>query len=230
MSVNETEEQWRPVVGWEDLYLVSSHGRVRSLHKGRGVKNSSDGILKFRSLIWGYPRVILTRKGKPSSRSVHSLVIEAFVGPRPEGMDVCHNDGNPLNSHVSNLRYGTRSENILDAVVHGTHGQASRTHCRAGHEYTEENTYRPKDRPSARLCRKCRSDIVKGIKPDYSEAVGMVGTREAAEILGVKPALVHPYAKRSPDFPEAKRVRGRNFWDPDELRAWRARHPARKKP
>ena len=45
---------------------------------------------------------------------------EAFIGPRPEGLYVLHGDGDPLNNYVGNLRYGTPSENNLDAIGHGT--------------------------------------------------------------------------------------------------------------
>jgi hypothetical protein len=69
-----------------------------------------------------------------------------FIGPRPDGLDVCHNNGDRLDNQVGNLRYGTRSENMLDTVPHGR-SRASRTHCPSGHEFNEENT---------------RHDVVKG--------------------------------------------------------------------
>ncbi len=51
---------------------------------------------------------------------VSTLICIAFHGPRPDGKEVCHGDGNPVNDIPSNLRWGTRSENIQDAVKHGT--------------------------------------------------------------------------------------------------------------
>lgn len=48
------------------------------------------------------------------------LVMLAFVGPRPDGLDVCHGNGNPADNRLENLRYGTRSENMRDALRHGT--------------------------------------------------------------------------------------------------------------
>lgn len=47
-------------------------------------------------------------------------MLAAFVGPCPEGLEVCHLDGDPLNNRLSNLRYDTRSANNLDKVGHGT--------------------------------------------------------------------------------------------------------------
>ena len=51
---------------------------------------------------------------------VHRLVLEAFVGPRPVGTECCHNDGNPANNALHNLRWGTRKTNMGDRIRHGT--------------------------------------------------------------------------------------------------------------
>ena len=60
-------------------------------------------------------------------KSVHHLVLEAFVGSRPEGMEACHfPDRNPANNTVSNLRWGTHQENIHDQLVHGTDNAGER--------------------------------------------------------------------------------------------------------
>lgn len=57
---------------------------------------------------------------KPWVPYVHILVLEAFLGPRPDGLEGCHNDGNCLNNFVSNLRWDTHESNIADAKKHGT--------------------------------------------------------------------------------------------------------------
>lgn len=54
------------------------------------------------------------------------LVLEAFVGPRPPGLDGCHNDGNKLNNSLSNLRWATRKDNMADARTHGTDARGER--------------------------------------------------------------------------------------------------------
>jgi HNH endonuclease len=65
----------------------------------------------------GHMRVWL---GRDDQRFVHILVLEAFVGPCPEGLECRHLDGNPGNNRLDNLCWGTRKENYDDSVRHGT--------------------------------------------------------------------------------------------------------------
>lgn len=70
--------------------------------------------------------------GKVSCRYVHRLVLEAFVGPCPSGMECRHfPDSDTRNNSLENLSWGTHVQNIADKNVHGT---ARRTHCKRGHE------------------------------------------------------------------------------------------------
>lgn len=127
-------EEWRPIVGWPG-YLVSDQGRVISM------KRKSPRVLhSFPDRRGGYPVVSLSTGGACRNAKVHVLVAAAFIGPRPEGMDIRHLDGDVTNNRPSNLRYGTRSENMRDALRHGTHAQARKTHCPSGHPYSPENT------------------------------------------------------------------------------------------
>lgn len=64
--------------------------------------------------------------GKVKMAYVHRLVLAAFVGPCPPGMEGCHNDGDSCNNRLSNLRWDTRAGNVRDAVRHGTHVVGSR--------------------------------------------------------------------------------------------------------
>jgi hypothetical protein len=57
-------------------------------------------------------------------RYVHRLVLEAFVGPRPAGLECRHLDGNPSNNDLSNLVWGTRKENVEDMQRHGRVGKS----------------------------------------------------------------------------------------------------------
>ncbi len=66
-----------------------------------------------------YLTVILSRNGLPRAFSVHSLVCLAFRGPRPEGFEVRHLDGNARNNRADNLQYGTKIENAADREAHG---------------------------------------------------------------------------------------------------------------
>lgn len=158
---NLTEEVWREAPRFEGLYLVSNFGRVRSVERTviRSNGRPHKVVSKFRKpqvTRSGHLKIMLTRDGKQRGEFVHVLVLEAFVEPRPEGKIARHLDGDPSNNQVSNLAWGSHSENGHDAVRHGTHVQSSKTHCPQGHEYTPENTYR---KPSGgRRCRTCHRD------------------------------------------------------------------------
>jgi len=69
---------------------------------------------------WGYKRVQLWKDGKEFSKLVHRLVLEAFVGPCPKWCQGAHNDGNPENNILSNLRWVTAKNNQKDRLAHGT--------------------------------------------------------------------------------------------------------------
>lgn len=147
-------ETWKSVMSGR--YEVSDLGRVKSLVAPGGQK-----ILKptphVRS---GHGVLILTdQDGGRRGTYVHKVVIEAFVGPCPEGMEVLHDDGDPSNNALSNLRYGTRSENLLDAVRHGTHQHAKKTTCPKGREYDRVRTRRtgPKAGQEFRACSLCEN-------------------------------------------------------------------------
>lgn len=98
-------EEWRPVVGFETLAHVSSHGRVRSAVTLQ---------LFPQRLLKGYPGV--TINGAPRNKrlfTVHSLVAAAFIGPRPTPKhQVNHKDGLKTNNALQNLEYATSKENI----------------------------------------------------------------------------------------------------------------------
>lgn len=67
----------------------------------------------------GYMYVSISTERGQRSVAIHSLLMDAFVGPKPDGLEVRHLDGNPLNNDLSNIRYGTRKENADDRVKHG---------------------------------------------------------------------------------------------------------------
>lgn len=143
-----TAERWLPVVDYEGLYEISDWGRVNSLPRN----TTRGGILKQATDKRGAKRVNLTKYGVQEVRLVHHLVLEAFVGPCPDGFEGCHWDGVPSNNYLSNLRWDTRESNMADMVRHGR-GNVAVTHCPEDHEYTPENTYiNPLGR---RVCRTC---------------------------------------------------------------------------
>lgn len=146
-------EQWRPVVGYEGRYEVSDMGRVASLPK---VTRRSRIIMRQNVTDSGYFFLRLCTDGHHVNHCVHTLVIEAFHGPRPDGMVARHLDGDPTNNHPTNLRWGTSAENAADMLAHGRNRNARKTECLNGHPFSPKNTRIEAD--GARKCRPCRAD------------------------------------------------------------------------
>lgn len=157
-----TDEEWRPVVGYEGAYEVSDMGRVRSLDRpiphGRypGKTRIMRGRVLRPALSAGYPHVNLSVSGVGRAAKIHWLVAAAFIGPRPDGALVCHRNGDSTDNRVENLRYGTYSENLNDMIRHGRHFQVEKTRCVHGHEYTPENTIVRAPGDGRRRCRACQ--------------------------------------------------------------------------
>lgn len=155
-----SDEEWRPVVGYEGLYEVSSRGRVRSLDRvtsengrfGERVVRRTGKVLTSRPHVrTGHLLVSLSG----TSKYLHRLVAEAFI-PNPAGHPlVRHWDDNPADNRVENLRWGTKRDNYTDAVRNGRiDAPGSASSCPHQHPYTEENTYlNPRGH---RVCRTCR--------------------------------------------------------------------------
>lgn len=124
-QAEQSTETWRPIPGWEGFYEASDLGNVRSVE--RKVSHPFSGMITIRQRRIkthphpaGHRLLMLSRGGvgRGRTRLVHTLILQAFVGPRPDGMDGCHNDGNPANNRLSNLRWDTPSENMLDRIWH----------------------------------------------------------------------------------------------------------------
>lgn len=154
-------EEWRPVVGFEGLYEVSSLGRVRSLPRLTAMKNGrarhTRGGLLAAAIGDRYSSVCLKHEGRSRTVRVHVLVAESFLGPRPEGYDVCHGNNDGHDNRLANLRYDTHRNNQRQMVADGRHGGKNDRACRNGHLRTEENTrwYHVGDGRRTRCCYDC---------------------------------------------------------------------------
>lgn len=154
--MDESSERWFPVPGHEGSYEVSDHGRVRSLDRrvpsGQDRTRIARGRILRPALTHGHPAVALGRERK---EYVHTLVLQAFVGPAPEGMECCHGDGVRTNNYLGNLRWDTRLGNNLDAIRHGTHYHASREVCPRDHLLKAPNLDPGHLRSGRRQCWAC---------------------------------------------------------------------------
>lgn len=125
------EEIWTDIAGFEGYYAVSDHGRVKSLARKVWVAPSSQAKSGYYrpvrervlspSCSKGWYHVQLSLDGVQSTHAVHHLVLEAFVGPMPDGILGCHNDGDPANNALTNLRHDTPSGSYEDKRKRGTH-------------------------------------------------------------------------------------------------------------
>lgn len=176
-EIQHTPEQWRPVIGHEGAYEASDHGRVRSidryvqyeLQSGTVVRARRNGrILRPGTKKSGHQYVSLA----DTTHSVHVIVLTAFAGPCPPGMECRHINGNASDNRPENLRWGTLSENELDKVRHGTHHNANKTRCKHGHHFTPENVILDSNKSGgvSRRCRTCHYNRVRSYQKRKKES------------------------------------------------------------
>lgn len=176
-------EQWRPIPGYEGYYEVSNHGRVRACAREIKYKNKrGTEITRFckeKNLVSriranGYAYVDLWKRNESKTFSVHSLVLESFVGPRPDGYVCCHEDDVRTNNYVGNLRWGTYSDNADDRVKNGRDKNSNKKHCRRGHPLVGPNLVPSKLKGGSRECLACNKarsyvNYHKELKPRLDE-------------------------------------------------------------
>ncbi len=119
-------EEWRPVPVAEcsSDYEVSNLGRIRRKTPKKG--RPSGLIIKVFPNRSGHLLVKLWAEGKQQTKLVHRMVLIAFNGDPPEGMECCHNDGDKNNNRLDNLRWDTRKNNHADKIKHGTTNRGER--------------------------------------------------------------------------------------------------------
>lgn len=110
----------KPIPGFPN-YQITKDGRVWSNSKktSRGVGLQHFGRWLRPRLRRGYWAVTFSKESKQYTRSIHRLVLETFVGLCPAGMQCRHLDGIKTNNRLSNLKWGTGSENAQDEIRHG---------------------------------------------------------------------------------------------------------------
>jgi DNA-binding transcriptional regulator YiaG len=161
-SLVDVREEWRAVPGQEGRYEASSLGQVRSVtHAIRVVRNGRQhsAIVNGRVLgggldSSGYRQVCIGRR----FRRVSNVVAETFLGPRPAGAFVCHNDGDRTNDALANLRYDTPASNARDRALHGTERRGEH---------------------------RARAKLTDSIVREIREARGLISQRELAAKYGV---------------------------------------------
>lgn len=149
-----------PIVGYPG-YLVTRGGEVISLPRtssdGRGGTRRVGGkALKTFDQGKGYQGVNLLKEGKQKRHLIHRLVLEAFVGPCPEGMECRHLNGDPTDNRLENLCWGTPRENADDRIRHGTNSGRDLIACTRGHSLeVERNLVPSKLKVGRRNCLAC---------------------------------------------------------------------------
>lgn len=122
MSDIHSTVSYRPISGFPG-YRVGDDGSVWSCWRGPSMSNHwkrlKPGIHKRRTPARTYLYLHLWRDGKRHTRLVHRIILECFVGPRPDGHECRHIDGDPSNNALSNIQWGTHEENTEDSRRHG---------------------------------------------------------------------------------------------------------------
>ncbi len=167
-------EEWKAVGGFP-AYEVSSLGRVRRVVSGK--KNHKCRVMSPWQNNKGYFMVGLVGQDDRARKLVHRLVCEAFHGPAPTDFhDAAHNDGSRTNNTPENLRWATRSENMQDAIKHGTFVSGSNHWTHKTPDRTSKGERHGMAVLTADEVLKIRSSGAKGV--------------DLADIYGVSPATI----------------------------------------
>lgn len=124
-------EIWRDVPGFGGHYEASSLGRIRSKERVVTKKTRHGGVMeqRYEARILsqinnkGYRRVRVGFDNKKMNVSVHTMVLLAFHGPKPEGHEGCHRNGSAADNRECNLRWGTPESNAKDRKAHGNYAE-----------------------------------------------------------------------------------------------------------
>lgn len=132
-SIKLEGEEWRPVVGWEDYYMVSSFGRVMRKFTSKQKTDRHDTVVTAPRLLnptirrarkQRYFYVTLSALKTRKKVLVHRMVAFAFVSNPLNKPEIDHIDGNGLNNVVTNLRWCTRTENNMNPIARKRQSEA----------------------------------------------------------------------------------------------------------
>ena len=100
-------EKWVPMIYIDPFYEISNYGRVRSWKHKNG-KRKKPFIMKPSEAKKGRYQIHLWIHGTRIARSISRMVLTYFIGPPPTPKhEAAHNDGDPSNNYLSNLRWAT---------------------------------------------------------------------------------------------------------------------------
>jgi hypothetical protein len=125
------KETWKAVPGYEGQYEVSDRGRVRSLDRVHWVSASRTrgpylckrkGRILVQSVSDKTGHLVVSL-GRGDSSFVHSIVLSAFIGGRPNGLVARHINGKATDNRLANLAWSTERENSRDRLRHGAFGK-----------------------------------------------------------------------------------------------------------
>lgn len=131
-------EIWKPVPGYGGHYEASSAGRIRVKDRTVDKRHKSGKVMRqfypgrllspTRATPLGHVNVHIGVDRKRINVGVHRLVLLAFVGPCPDGMEACHNNGDASDNRPENLRWDTHLENNRDRKRHGRYATGEAHH------------------------------------------------------------------------------------------------------
>jgi hypothetical protein len=185
-------ETWRAIIGYEGLYEVSDLGRVRSLDRiiaqrdGRSCRYRGKVLRPQPATDGGYYKVRLSNCGVGKTHYTHRLVLDAFIGAAPDGMECLHGNGDPADNRLANLRWGSSSDNQLDKVSHGRHHNAVKQHCPRDHPLQLPNlvpSHLSRGGRNCLACHRAQTIVWKAARAGRVLALKDVADRKFAEIM-----------------------------------------------
>lgn len=115
MSTMLDNEEWRDVFGTQNYLQVSNLGRVKRFSRAKDKRKQRYTVKIFTP---SPPKNNVWVQGR-GSVDIAILILEAFVGLCPDGMECCHNDDDRSNNRLDNLRWDTHRENVKDGYKNG---------------------------------------------------------------------------------------------------------------